>query len=284
MQLPSILDPLLAMVGLRQVNYGAEETVTVSSVRLHKLGSPVDVKIPSLSFELSGNEADGLECSATDVSWPKPGFNWCGNSKYSFALLSDTSISNDDHKFNLMIYHDVGDRKADLRGGTGLDFDCRSQGDGPADEICKQDAPVTFKIDGPVANYTPPGALGFVTERFGERLCIAIYIACCVALQLLFWLVLQFVVSAVAISLLGFFIDPLYATITVTAELLSKNLHGSAIGFSLALGGAGDTVFPLFIGAIAESAGVWVLQPIILCLFLIQAINWLLFPRIQPED
>ncbi|CAH0045614.1 unnamed protein product [Clonostachys solani] len=159
MQLPSILNPLLAIVGLRQVDYGAEETVTVSSVRLHKLGSPVDVKIPSLSFKLSGNDADGLECSAADVSWPEPGFNRCGNSKYSFALLSGTSIGNGDHEFYLMIYHDVGDRKADLRGGTGLDFDCRSQGDGPADEICKQDAPVTFKIDGPVANYSWRGEL-----------------------------------------------------------------------------------------------------------------------------
>lgn len=110
MQLPSILNPLLAIVGLRQVDYGAEETVTVSSVRLHKLGSPVDVKIPSLSFKLSGNDADGLECSAADVSWPEPGFNRCGNSKYSFALLSGTSIGNGDHEFNLMIYHDVGDR------------------------------------------------------------------------------------------------------------------------------------------------------------------------------
>ncbi|CAI6088428.1 unnamed protein product, partial [Clonostachys chloroleuca] len=30
------------------------------------------------------------------------------------------------------------------------------------------------------------GLGGFVTGHFGERLCIAIYIACCVALQLLF--------------------------------------------------------------------------------------------------
>ena len=44
-------------------------------------------------------------------------------------------------------------RKADLRGGINVDTECdNSQGSGPADEICSQKAPITFKIDGPVKN------------------------------------------------------------------------------------------------------------------------------------
>lgn len=48
--------------------------------------------------------------------------------------------------------------------------------------------------------------LGFITERYGERLCIIVYLACAIGLELVFWLVPQFVVSAVAVALLGFFL------------------------------------------------------------------------------
>ncbi|GJD04128.1 hypothetical protein ColKHC_12953 [Colletotrichum higginsianum] len=127
--------------------------------------------------------------------------------------------------------------------------------------------------------------LGFFTERFGERISVAVYIVCAIVSQLLFWLVPQFIVSAVAISLLGFFIGPLYpAVITVAAKLLPKTIHVSAIGFALALGGAGGTVFPFAVGAIAGKTGVWVLQPIVLALFGVQGVNWLLFPKVQKRD
>ncbi|ROT42674.1 MFS general substrate transporter [Sodiomyces alkalinus F11] len=128
-------------------------------------------------------------------------------------------------------------------------------------------------------------ALGFVTERFGERLCISIYLACCLALQLLFWLVPQFVVSAVAVAFLGFFLGPMFpGAVMVTAKLLPKDVHVSAIGFAMAIGGTGGTVFPFIIGAIAAGRGVWVLQPIILALIGVVAVVWFLFPRIKKRD
>ncbi|KAH8779881.1 major facilitator superfamily transporter [Diaporthe sp. PMI_573] len=127
--------------------------------------------------------------------------------------------------------------------------------------------------------------LGFVTERYGERLCISIYLACCIALQLLFWLVPQFVVSAIAVAFLGFFLGPMFpGAVMMTAKLLPKNIHVSAIGFAMAIGGTGGTVFPFIIGAIAASRGVGVLQPIILSLISVVAIVWLSFPRIKKRD
>lgn len=127
--------------------------------------------------------------------------------------------------------------------------------------------------------------LGFVTERYGERLCISIYLACCIALQLLFWLVPQFVVSAIAVAFLGFFLGPMFpGAVMMTAKLLPKHIHVSAIGFAMAIGGTGGTVFPFIIGAIAASRGVGVLQPIILALIAVIAIVWLCFPRIKKRD
>ncbi|KAH7121757.1 major facilitator superfamily domain-containing protein [Dactylonectria estremocensis] len=128
-------------------------------------------------------------------------------------------------------------------------------------------------------------ALGFVTEKYGERLCITIYLVLCVGLQLLFWLVPQFIVSAVAVAFLGFFLGPMFpGAVMMTAKLLPKHIHVSAIGFGMALGGTGGTVFPFAIGAIAASRGVAVLQPIILALIAVVGLVWLSFPRIQKRD
>ncbi|KAI6780929.1 Bypass of stop codon protein-like protein [Emericellopsis cladophorae] len=124
--------------------------------------------------------------------------------------------------------------------------------------------------------------LGFVTERFGERLCVTIYLLLSVALQLLFWLVPNFIASAIAVAFLGVFLGPLFpGAVMVTAKLLPPHIHVSAIGFAMALGGTGGTVFPFAIGAIASHAGVKVLQPIILALILVVMIVWLSFPRIK---
>ncbi len=127
--------------------------------------------------------------------------------------------------------------------------------------------------------------LGFVTERYGERLCVAVYLLCSLVCQLVFWLVPQFVVSAVAVALLGFFLGPMFpGGVMMAAKLLPKHLHASSIGFAMALGGTGGTVFPFAIGAIAASKGVQVLQPIILSLIVVVLGIWLSFPKVKKRE
>lgn len=48
--------------------------------------------------------------------------------------------------------------------------------------------------------------LGFITDKVGERLSVIIYLTIALVLELIFWLVPTFVVSAVAVALLGVFI------------------------------------------------------------------------------
>lgn len=86
-------------------------------------------------------------------------------------------------------------------------------------------------------------SLGFVTPRIGERLAISIYLLVAMGFELIFWLVPQFMVSAVAVALIGFTIGPLFpAGIVVATKLLPQELHVAAIGFSAALGGGGAAV------------------------------------------
>ncbi|KAI0484005.1 major facilitator superfamily domain-containing protein [Xylariaceae sp. FL0804] len=107
--------------------------------------------------------------------------------------------------------------------------------------------------------------LGFFTGRIGEKLAVSVYLLLSVALQLLYWLIPSFVASSVFIAFEGFFLGPLFpAAIVAATKLLPSDQHVSAIGFAAAFGGGGAAVIPFAIGAIAQSRGVWVLQPIVL--------------------
>jgi hypothetical protein len=52
----------------------------------------------------------------------------------------------------------------------------------------------------------------------------------------------------------------------------------SAIGFAAAFGGGGAAIFPFAVGAIAQSKGVEVLQPIILAILLFIQLMWWMLP------
>jgi len=101
------------------------------------------------------------------------------------------------------------------------------------------------------------------------------------AFGLILWLVPHFYASAVAVSLQGFFLGPLFpAAVVVTTKLLPKHLHVSSIGFAAAFGGGGAAALPFAVGAIAQAKGVQVLQPFILGLSGWILLLWLGLPRI----
>ncbi len=104
------------------------------------------------------------------------------------------------------------------------------------------------------------------------------------ALELLFWLVPQFYVSAVAVSFQGFFLGPIFpGAVVVATQLLPKHLHVSAIGFAAAFGGGGAAALPFAVGAIAQSKGVQVLQPIVLSILVVILGLWLSLPRLGKK-
>ncbi|EFW98743.1 tRNA wybutosine-synthesizing protein [Grosmannia clavigera kw1407] len=121
--------------------------------------------------------------------------------------------------------------------------------------------------------------LGFVTGRIGEKLAITIYLMLCIVLQLLYWLVPSFVASAIFVAFLGFILGPLFpAAIVAATKLLPADYHVSAIAFAAAFGGGGAAVFPFAVGAIAQSKGVQVLQPIVLAILSFIFIVWCFLP------
>jgi fucose permease len=104
------------------------------------------------------------------------------------------------------------------------------------------------------------------------------------AFELIFWLVPQFYVSAVAVALQGFFLGPLFpAAVVAATKLLPRHLHVSSIGFAAALGGTGAAIFPFAVGAIAQAKGVGVLQPFALGLLGAILAVWLFLPRMTKS-
>ncbi|KAK6083688.1 MFS transporter [Seiridium cupressi] len=107
-----------------------------------------------------------------------------------------------------------------------------------------------------------------------------IYLPIVMGLELLFWLVPQSTVSAVAVTLQGFFLGPLFpAAIVAMSKLLPRHLHVGAIGFAAAFGSSGAAILPFAVGAIAQAKDVQVLQPIILALLAAIFVLWLGLPK-----
>ena len=117
--------------------------------------------------------------------------------------------------------------------------------------------------------------LGFVTPKLGENLSICIYLILAAGMQVLFWLVPSFAVSSIAVALVGFFLGPLFpAVVVATTKLLPAHMHVATIGFAAAFGGTGACVLPFAVGAIAQTTGLWSLQPIILSLLVVALFMW----------
>lgn len=122
--------------------------------------------------------------------------------------------------------------------------------------------------------------LGFITGRIGERLAITAYLVLCITFHLCYWFIPSMIGAIVFVSLLGFFLGPLFpAAIVVATKLLPQEYHVSAIGFAGAIGGGGAAVLPFAVGAIAEGHGVGVLQPIVLTVLIFLIIVWMSLPK-----
>ncbi|KAJ5975929.1 hypothetical protein N7481_009636 [Penicillium waksmanii] len=118
------------------------------------------------------------------------------------------------------------------------------------------------------------------THRLGERRMIFIYAVLCVGLQLVFWLVPNIITEAVAVSLLGFFSGPFFATgISVGSKIFRPEIRSSAIAFVFVLGQIGGSIFPAITGIIAARVGVKVLQPMLVGLLGAAGASWLLLPK-----
>ncbi|KAG7152156.1 Bypass of stop codon protein 6 like [Verticillium longisporum] len=119
------------------------------------------------------------------------------------------------------------------------------------------------------AGFSGGGLLGRIllaepTFRLGERRMVFIYCVLALAFQLVFWLVPHIVAASVAVSLVGFFTGPLFATgISIGSKLFPREIQSTALSFIFLFAQMGGAFFPIITGALALRYSVGVLQPML---------------------
>ena len=127
--------------------------------------------------------------------------------------------------------------------------------------------------------------LSHPAHRVGEKRAVVALVLGAAAFQLLVWLVPNAVGDAVAVSVVGLLLGPVYPAATaVFASLIPKRLQMSGLAAVSALGSSGGAVAPLVTGVLAQEVGTWVLHPICIGLFAGMLGCWVGLPRIVKRE
>ncbi|KAK0737146.1 putative MFS transporter [Apiosordaria backusii] len=123
------------------------------------------------------------------------------------------------------------------------------------------------------------------THKWGERRMIFLYCLFCLGFQLLFWLVPNIIAASVAVSFLGFFLGPFFATaISVGTRIFPARIGPTALSFVFVFAQVGGSLFPIITGVLSGHLGVSVMQPVLVALITATAVGWLLVPQSQPKQ
>ena len=147
-----------------------------------------------------------------------------------------------------------------------------------------------------------PSKIGYVTAGFwagitlgrfllshpahlvGEKRAVVGLIIGAALFQLLVWLVPNVIGEAVAVSIVGLLLGPIYpCATTVFTRLIEKRLQITSLSAVSALGSSGGAVAPFFTGLLAQEVGTWVLHPICMGLFAAMVGCWVTLPRLPGK-
>ncbi|KAF5322629.1 hypothetical protein D9619_002070 [Psilocybe cf. subviscida] len=146
---------------------------------------------------------------------------------------------------------------------------------------------------GPSSGYVASGYWGgltagrllliWVTERLGKSHALYVYISITIVLQFVVWLIPSFITGAIAVSLIGVFLGPMYpVAISYTPLILPRSLVNGAIGWITAVGATGSALLPFLTGQIANKYGIGIMQPFLVVMMVIMLGCWALVPKAAP--
>ncbi|MCJ1401767.1 hypothetical protein MMC11_004984 [Xylographa trunciseda] len=121
-------------------------------------------------------------------------------------------------------------------------------------------------------------------HKLGEKTSVFILITGATAFQLLVWLVPSIIGEAVAVSLVGLLLGPIYPCGTVIfSKLIGRRSQMSSLAFISAMGSSGGALLPFMTGLIAQNVGTWVLHPICVIAFGVMFICWACLDRVDKR-
>ena len=121
-------------------------------------------------------------------------------------------------------------------------------------------------------------------SRLGEKRFAAGLTLGALVFQILTWQIPNVVGGAVAVSIVGFLLGPIYPiATTVFARLLPGNLQMSAIAFITTAGSSGGAIVPFTTGILAQAVGAFVLHPICIGFYVLMLVCWVGLPKIRKR-
>ncbi|KAH8728594.1 major facilitator superfamily domain-containing protein [Phaeosphaeriaceae sp. PMI808] len=126
--------------------------------------------------------------------------------------------------------------------------------------------------------------LTHAAPKIGEKKFVVILTIGTFTLQLLAWLIPNLIGNAVAVSLLGLLLGPVYPCAqTIFTRLLPRHIQTTAVGFIGGAGSSGGAVAPFTTGILAQATGTWVLHPVCLGLYAAMMTCWFALPRVNKR-
>ncbi|KAG2109890.1 MFS general substrate transporter [Suillus discolor] len=150
---------------------------------------------------------------------------------------------------------------------------------------------VTYIIDvrggGPSSGYVSSGFFGglmvgrvallWLNEKIGERLALFIYAVLAIIFEFIIWFLPFLIGDAIIVCVVGVLLGPMYPIMVNHAgRILPRRILTGSIGWIAGLGQAGSAMVPFMVGAIAQTAGMKTMQPVLIGILGIMTGLWAL--------
>ncbi len=121
--------------------------------------------------------------------------------------------------------------------------------------------------------------------KIGERISVFALVIGAAAFQLLVWLLPNVIGNAVAVSLVGLLLGPVYPCATITfSRHLPRNIQMSSLSLIASMGSSGGATAPFLTGLLAQRLGTFVLHPICFGLYVMMEMSWGLLPKVSKRS
>ncbi|KAJ7081684.1 major facilitator superfamily domain-containing protein [Mycena crocata] len=123
-------------------------------------------------------------------------------------------------------------------------------------------------------------ALLWLNKKIGEQRVLYLYAFLAIGLEFVVWFVPSLIGGAVAVSLIGVFLGPIYPIVMNRAgKAVPRWLLSGSIGWIAGFGQAGSAILPFITGAIASKTGIGALQPLLISMMAVFPLLWALVPN-----
>ncbi|KAK7463071.1 hypothetical protein VKT23_007657 [Stygiomarasmius scandens] len=119
-----------------------------------------------------------------------------------------------------------------------------------------------------------------VNKWVGEYLVVYFYMLLAIACEITIWVVPSIIENAIAVSIIGLLIGPIFPIIVGQAvRVLPPKLFTGAVGWITGVGVAGSAILPFITGLLATQYGIRSLQPFMVAMMGTMVCIWMLVPK-----